>query len=36
MDANGEIFHKNKYNISKKGTTEDYRDVEEDELIKLI
>lgn len=34
MDANGEIFHKNKYNISKKGTIEDYRCVEESELIK--
>lgn len=36
MDANGEIFHKNKYSISKQGTTEDYRCVEEDELIKLV
>lgn len=34
MDANGEIFNKNKYNISKKYTTEDYRCVEESELIK--
>ncbi len=34
MDANGEIFHKNKYNISKKGTIEDYRCAEEDELTK--
>ncbi len=34
MDANGEIFHKNKYNVSKKGTTEDYRCAEEDELTK--
>lgn len=36
QDANGEIFHKNKYNISKTGATEDYRCVEEDELIKLV
>lgn len=34
QDANGEIFHKNKYNISKKGSLEDYRCVQEDELIK--